>query len=62
MTTKHYVIPSVDNFGRLWTLSPNELCPECGQPDSTGDCNHKRLTDREAEELGSVGTTKSVRG
>jgi hypothetical protein len=32
-----------DKFGRIWDLPKNELCPECGQPDSCGDCNHTKL-------------------
>ena len=40
-----------DKFGRAWDLPENELCPECGQPDSCGDCNHERLSDYEVSML-----------
>jgi len=40
-----------DKFGRTWKLPKNELCHKCGQPDSCGDCNHKRLTNKEVEYL-----------
>ena len=32
-----------DKFGRIWNLEEDEVCPECGQPDNYGDCNHKKL-------------------
>ena len=32
-----------DKFGRVWDLPKSELCFMCGQPDSCGDCNHKKL-------------------
>lgn len=28
------------------------MCPICGQPDNTGDCNHKQLTTQEVRFLG----------
>jgi hypothetical protein len=31
-----------------------ELCPECGQPDNCGDCNHGPLTHDEVRELGGA--------
>lgn len=40
-----------DKFGRNWDLPKAELCPTCGQPDNTGNCNHKKLTDEEVEAL-----------
>jgi len=40
-----------DRFGRKWTYPTNELCPKCGQPDTCGDCNHKRLTNKEVEQI-----------
>jgi hypothetical protein len=40
-----------DKYGRIWNLPKNEVCPKCGQPDSLGDCNHKRLTNKEVEIL-----------
>lgn len=41
-----------DRFGRAWQLPKTELCPTCGQPDNTGECNHLPLTDEEVEILG----------
>jgi len=41
----------MDRYGREWPFPTEELCPECGQPDSCGDCNHERLTDEEVVEL-----------
>jgi hypothetical protein len=35
-----------DKYGRKWPAY-YELCPECGQPDNCGDCNHERLSDQE---------------
>ena len=35
-----------------------DLCPECGQPDNCGDCNHQPLTPTEVAWLG--GTFKPV--
>jgi len=43
---------STDKYGRRWKLPTHELCPECGQPDNTGDCSHERLTDAEVVQLG----------
>jgi hypothetical protein len=43
---------SKDRFGRTWDFPKNELCPKCGQPDSVGDCNHKKLPDDQVLELG----------
>jgi len=40
-----------DKFGRVWNLPECELCPECGQPDSTGDCNHKRISTAQYKQL-----------
>jgi hypothetical protein len=33
-----------DQYGRVWPYPKDGLCPECGQPDSCGDCNHEQLT------------------
>ena len=33
-----------DNFGRIWNLEEDEICPECGQPDNVGDCNHQKIS------------------
>lgn len=32
-----------DKYGRDWKLPKKELCKICGQPDSCGNCNHKKL-------------------
>ena len=34
-----------DRYGRSWGFPKNELCPVCGQPDSSGSCNHKKLSE-----------------
>jgi hypothetical protein len=36
-----------DIYGRYWNLSNSELCPICKQPDNCGDCNHKKMNDKE---------------
>lgn len=41
-----------DKFGRIWKLSKNELCFKCGQPDSCGDCNHKKISKQGVLQLG----------
>jgi hypothetical protein len=41
-----------DRYGRIWEIPDVEKCPECGQPDSVGDCTHQPLTDGEARLLG----------
>jgi hypothetical protein len=42
-----------DKYGRRWPVfDKRELCPVCGQPDSCGDCNHKRLPRKEVLQLG----------
>ena len=43
-----------DKYGVKWDLPENELCPDCGQPDSCGDCNHSPLTQEEIEILGGI--------
>ena len=45
---------STDRYGRLWDLPAIELCPECGQPDNCGDCQHGPLSDADARLLGAV--------
>ena len=45
------ILRKIDKYGRKWPFPENELCPECGQPDSCGDCNHKRLTDKDVRML-----------
>ncbi len=42
---------TTDRFGRKWDLPESELCPECGQPDNCGECNHEPYTDDEAATL-----------
>jgi hypothetical protein len=32
-----------DKYGRKWSFPKKELCPIYRQPDSCGDCNHKKL-------------------
>jgi len=43
---------NTDKFGVDWKLPEAELCPECGQPDSCGECNHQPLTEDQVEFLG----------
>lgn len=45
-----------DRYGRTWNLSPDELCPECGQPDNCGDCNHEPLSDEDYVLLNNDGS------
>ena len=40
-----------DKFGVIWNLPKKELCLICGQPDSVGDCNHKKLSKKDVEFL-----------
>jgi len=50
-----YVIKKIkDKFGRYWNLSDNEHCKVCGQPDSLGECNHKKLTKEQVTILKEV--------
>jgi len=36
----------------LWAdMAPEERCPECGQPDNCGDCDHKPLDPTEVQVL-----------
>jgi hypothetical protein len=53
---------TTDKYGRKWNLPKSELCPKCGQPDSCGDCNHKKLTIREVLYLGGNLTKKEIIG
>jgi hypothetical protein len=48
-----------DKFGRVWKIPAAERCPVCGQPDSCGDCNHKKLASKDVARLGGVSFTKS---
>jgi hypothetical protein len=36
----------IDRWGRNWP-SEMELCPDCGQPDNCGDCDHTRISDED---------------
>ena len=40
-----------DKFGRGWMFPKSELCHVCGQPDSCGDCNHKKLSEKDVKTL-----------
>jgi len=40
-----------DKFGVKWPFPLKELCAECGQPDSSGDCNHVKLSGKEVKLL-----------
>lgn len=44
----------IDKFGVGWKLHKKELCPDCGQPDSCGECNHVQLSKDEVKLLGGV--------
>lgn len=46
------MVKTTDKYGRIWTLPKKELCPICKQPDSCGDCNHKKLSEEDVEMLG----------
>lgn len=41
-----------DKYGRKWNLPESELCPECKQPDTEGECNHNPLSSEEVIMLG----------
>ena len=43
-----------DKFGVRWNLPKNELCSECGQPDSCGECSHKKMTKSQVKFLGGI--------
>jgi hypothetical protein len=49
----------IDKYNRIWNLPKRELCIKCGQPDSSGDCNHKRLNNSDVIELGGKLPNKS---
>ena len=42
----------IDKFGVKWKLPQAELCTDCGQPDSCGNCKHQPLSDENVEILG----------
>ena len=48
----------IDKFGVKWKLPQEELCTECGQPDSCGDCSHHQLSDDDVECLGGKNNCK----
>ncbi len=48
-----------DKYGRSWNLPESELCPQCGQPDSCGDCDHTRLSAEDVALLGGVIDTRA---
>lgn len=41
----------MDIYGYEWNLPADELCDDCGQPDSCGDCEHAKLSDADRELL-----------
>ena len=43
-----------DKYGVKWEIPENELCPDCGQPDSCGDCDHSPLSQEEIEFLKGI--------
>lgn len=50
----------IDKFGVKWKLPQEELCTECGQPDSCGECNHQQLTTEDVKFLGGEESLKSA--
>ena len=44
----------VDNWGRFWRLPRKEICDVCGQPDSCKDCNHIKIPDDAAKDMGAI--------
>lgn len=45
-----YGYGTVDKFGRAWAAHAF-VCSLCGQPDSVGNCTHKRMKNTEARLL-----------
>lgn len=41
---------------RFDSLPASERCPECGQPDNCGECDHTPLSDEEANRLLGIDT------
>jgi hypothetical protein len=41
-----------DIYGRIWYSQRSEACKKCGQPDSVGDCNHRKLSNRDVLMIG----------
>jgi hypothetical protein len=52
INAKEETTMKTDKYGRKWDLPKKELCPTCGQPDNSGDCNHKRLCPADVLDLG----------
>lgn len=52
---------TTDRYGREWDLPANELCPECGQPDNVGDCDHTPLSDKDAQTLAGENLRDKIR-
>lgn len=55
--SRRYRAPSLtpDCYGVVWPEVPeNERCPECGQPDNCGDCQHGWLGVEGVLTLGGV--------
>lgn len=48
-----------DRYGSRW---PKDFicCPECGQPDNCGDCDHTPLRPDEVKELGGIPTAAMI--
>jgi hypothetical protein len=43
----------LDKYGNRWPDAPDfEFCPECGQPDNSGDCDHTPLSPEDVKTLG----------
>lgn len=40
-----------DRFGASWPAA-YDTCPECGQPDDCGDCNHQPLSEDAVLQMG----------
>ncbi len=38
-----------DKYGVKWELPENELCPDCGKPESCGNCDHSPLSQEDIE-------------
>jgi DNA-directed RNA polymerase subunit RPC12/RpoP len=46
-----------DKYGHWWACEEDVLgafCPVCGQPNDGGECNHKKMSDRDAREMGAL--------
>jgi hypothetical protein len=48
-------VSALDRFGRTWPgLTASERCPDCGQPDNSGDCTHSPLSPSQVTLLGGL--------